>query len=174
MKRTGWILKNINDCETISGHMYNMAMMTFLLNDYETDGKKLDRLRCMEIALIHDVGESIIGDITPHCGVSKEEKHRIEDAAVKKISSLMGKHNQEYVKALFDEYENASTEEAKFVKQLDKFDLIFQAFQYEKQLQNKSINFDEFFETTKDAFTHPFLCQLVKHLYELRNSFFKM
>lgn len=30
------------------------------------------------MALVHDLGESVVGDITPHCGVSKEEKHKRE------------------------------------------------------------------------------------------------
>ena len=30
------------------------------------------------MALVHDLGESVVGDLTPHCGVSREEKHRRE------------------------------------------------------------------------------------------------
>lgn len=39
---------------------------------------------------MHDLAECIVGDITPFCGVSEEEKHRREDVAMKKIASLMG------------------------------------------------------------------------------------
>lgn len=47
LKRTGWVLRNVGDCETISGHMYRMALMTFLL-----DGtKELNRTKCMELGL---------------------------------------------------------------------------------------------------------------------------
>ena len=34
--------------------------------------------RCIKIALVHDMCEAIVGDITPHCGISVEEKHRRE------------------------------------------------------------------------------------------------
>lgn len=45
IKRTGWLLRNVNDCETVAGHMYRMSIMTFLL-----DGKNgLDRTKCMEL-----------------------------------------------------------------------------------------------------------------------------
>jgi 5'-deoxynucleotidase YfbR-like HD superfamily hydrolase len=30
------------------------------------------------MALVHDLAESIVGDITPHQGVPKTEKHRME------------------------------------------------------------------------------------------------
>jgi putative hydrolase of HD superfamily len=33
---------------------------------------------CMKMGLIHDLGESIIGDITPHDNVSTEDKHTME------------------------------------------------------------------------------------------------
>lgn len=42
------------------------------------------------MALVHDLAESIVGDITPHCGVSVEEKHRREEEAMKNICSLLG------------------------------------------------------------------------------------
>ena len=34
--------------------------------------------RCIKMALVHDLGESVVGDLTPHCGVSREEKHQRE------------------------------------------------------------------------------------------------
>lgn len=40
-------------------------------------------------ALVHDLAESIVGDITPMCGVSKEEKQRREMAAMHEISGLI-------------------------------------------------------------------------------------
>lgn len=33
---------------------------------------------CMKLALVHDMAECIVGDITPYCGISKEEKHAKE------------------------------------------------------------------------------------------------
>lgn len=36
-------------------------------------------------ALVHDLAESIVGDITPYCGVSKEEKQRREMEAMHEI-----------------------------------------------------------------------------------------
>uniref|UniRef100_A0A8D9FJ28 HD domain-containing protein 2 n=1 Tax=Cacopsylla melanoneura TaxID=428564 RepID=A0A8D9FJ28_9HEMI len=90
IKRTGWVLRNVNDPETISGHMYRMAVMTFLLED----NNELNRTRCMELALLHDMAECIVGDLTPYCGVSKEEKHRREDEAMKTLKSLCHKQGE--------------------------------------------------------------------------------
>jgi putative hydrolases of HD superfamily len=46
--------------------------------------------RCMELSLVHDMGESIIGDITPFCGVPRDEKIRREREAIEKLASLAG------------------------------------------------------------------------------------
>ncbi len=34
--------------------------------------------RCIKMCLVHDLAESIVGDLTPSCGVSKEEKAKRE------------------------------------------------------------------------------------------------
>jgi putative hydrolase of HD superfamily len=36
----------------------------------------------MKLALVHDMAECIVGDITPYCGVSKDEKHAKERVSV--------------------------------------------------------------------------------------------
>lgn len=46
--------------------------------------------RCIRMALVHDLAESIVGDITPHNGVSKDEKYRRELVNLK----CPGKHKQ--------------------------------------------------------------------------------
>lgn len=40
------------------------------------------------MALAHDLAEAVVGDITPHDGVSREEKHRRENV------SFIGCHNR--------------------------------------------------------------------------------
>jgi len=35
MKRMGWVKRNISDPETIAGHMYRMAMLSFLVDGKE-------------------------------------------------------------------------------------------------------------------------------------------
>jgi hypothetical protein len=46
---------------------------------------------CVKMALVHDVAESLVGDITPHCGVSNADKHAMELAAVERIQDMLGR-----------------------------------------------------------------------------------
>ncbi|XP_049875564.1 5'-deoxynucleotidase HDDC2 [Pectinophora gossypiella] len=169
-KRTGWVLCNINECESIAGHMYRMGLMTFLLTD-ATNPTKLDRFKCLQIALVHDLAECIVGDITPHCGVSPEEKHRQEDVAMQRIAELTGIAGDRMYE-LYKEYENQSSPEAKFAKDLDRYDMILQAFEYEKR-ENAPKKLQEFFTATEGKFNHPFIQDLVEELYRQREEFEK-
>lgn len=45
-------------------------------------------------ALIHDLAESIVGDITPYCGISKEEKKQREMDAMQEIAKLIEPQGQ--------------------------------------------------------------------------------
>ena len=51
-----------------------MTMMTFIITD-----PAVDKNRLMKICLVHDLAESLVGDITPHQNISKEEKRKLEE-----------------------------------------------------------------------------------------------
>lgn len=163
-KRTGWVLRDVNDCESISGHMYRMSMMTFLLEETES----LNRIRCMELALVHDLAESLVGDLTPFCGVAKEDKKAMELKAMADICKLVEPRGKRIME-LFEEYEEGQSEESKFVKDLDRLDMVMQAFEYEKR-DNCLMKHQEFFDSTEGKFQHPFIKKLVKEICDQRKA----
>ena len=82
----------------------------------------LPACRCMKLALVHDVAEAIVGDITPTCGVSDADKHALESAAVQRIKAMLGGTTLagEEIEQLWLEYEAGQTAEAQLVKDFDK------------------------------------------------------
>eukprot|EP01031_Cornospumella_fuschlensis_P044342 gene44342-54225_t len=80
LKRTGWVHNGIPLPESVSDHMYRMSMLCFMITD-----SRVNRDQLMKICMVHDLAESVVGDITPHCGVSKEEKRRLEEQALRNI-----------------------------------------------------------------------------------------
>src|SRR3989338_6896951 len=78
LKRTGWILKKIPTPESVADHSFRTSIMALLL----ADKLNLDKNKCVQMALIHDISESIAGDITPHDKISKEEKYKLEKKAM--------------------------------------------------------------------------------------------
>lgn len=67
IKRAGWLryLKS-DQVESVADHSYRIAALTMALRGTE----KFDQRRCLEMALIHDIGEGLVGDFTPHCKIT--------------------------------------------------------------------------------------------------------
>ena len=107
----------------------------------------VDANKCIKMALVHDLAEATVGDITPHCGVSDQDKHELELKAMAKMTELSPMGGSE-IKSLWDEYEAGTTDEAKLVKDLDKLEMTLQALEYEGDGKNgKSL--DGFFDSTR-------------------------
>ncbi|XP_071503409.1 5'-deoxynucleotidase HDDC2-like [Diadema antillarum] len=163
--RRGWLLRGLSNVESVSDHMYQMAVMAMLVSDK----MNLDRNRCIQIALVHDMAECIVGDITPADGISKEDKHRREKEVMEKLARLAGPDVGQDFYELWKEYEEQSTSEAQFVKDLDRFEMILQAFQYEKR-EGKPGLLQEFFDSTQGKFQHPTVIEWVRELYKERDT----
>ena len=137
LPRQGWVNHGVTAPETVAGHMYRMALSAFLLP------KEMDWVKVMKIALVHDLAESIVGDITPRDQVPAEVKKQKELEAMQSITVLLPVWSKSEVMELWTEYEDQSSPESLIVKDLDKFDMILQGFEYEKA---QKMRLDEFFE----------------------------
>lgn len=138
--------RDVKDPESISDHMYRMGVMALI----STDLPGVDRDRCVKMAIVHDIAEAIVGDITPADGVSKTEKSRREREAIEDMCKLLGGGPRaKEIKDLWLEYEDCSSLEAKVVKDFDKVEMILQALEYEIE-QGKDL--DEFFQSTAGKF----------------------
>ena len=118
--RAGWIKAGVKQPESVAAHSWGMAMLATQLCP-----EHLNLQRVLELCILHDVAEVIVGDITPHDGVTSVEKHRLEVEAIQKMGIV--------AEDIFDEYELQKTEESKFVRYLDKLDMALQAEIYEGQ-----------------------------------------
>ncbi|XP_008311077.1 5'-deoxynucleotidase HDDC2 [Cynoglossus semilaevis] len=160
--RTGWVYRNVKNPESVSDHMYRMAMMSLTITD-----PNVDKDRCLKLALVHDMAECIVGDIAPADNISKEEKHRREEEAMTHLSGLLPEGLRQEIYGLWEEYENQSSAEAKLVKQFDLLEMILQAHEYE-ELEKKPGGLQEFFDSTNGRFHHPDVLQFVSVLNEER------
>lgn len=114
----------------------------------------IDPVHAMKLALVHDLAEAIVGDITPLDKVSKSQKHALELAAMAHIRDdvLKGTHMAREMFALWEEYEEAESASAQLVKQIDKLEMIIQADEYECA---QGMDLSEFFESTTHALHTP-------------------
>ncbi|KAA0201297.1 hypothetical protein HAZT_HAZT007917, partial [Hyalella azteca] len=168
LERTGWVMKGIPHPETVSGHMYRMAVAAMMLDHSDN----VDTNKVLRMCLVHDLAECEVGDITPHCGVSDEDKHKREMSTMSSLTSLLNPPVGSEMFNLLKEYEAQNTPESHLVKDLDKFDMILQAFEYEVS-NNKPGWLEEFFLSTEGKFRHPRVMSWVAELKQQRLEFLK-
>ncbi|KAF3768111.1 hypothetical protein M406DRAFT_355835 [Cryphonectria parasitica EP155] len=138
-KREGWRRFGIVRGESIADHMYRMAMISMFAPP--SIRGRVDMHKCMKMCLIHDMAESLVGDITPVDGVAKPEKNRREAATMDYITGNLlgnvwggqGKSVAEDIRAVWQEYEDSETLESHFVHDIDKMELVLQMVEYEKR-----------------------------------------
>ena len=133
--RQGWKDKlQIDNVESVAEHTYSTAIMSMIYSDlHEFDTEKI-----IKMALLHDLAESITGDLTPD-KISKKNKREKENLAMKQIlSNLPNRISKSYYK-IWDDYQRASSEEAKLVHEIDKLEMVFQAkYYYDKGHSRKN------------------------------------
>jgi len=152
--RQGWLERNIPEdkCESVADHSFCMAILALLLCPPE-----LDRLKVLEIALLHETGESIIGDLTPSNSVSEKEKSRLELEAVESI--LQQLPEGERLISLWKEFEFETSPEGRFVRQLDKLEMGLQADIYSRLNNNEA---GKLIDSALDKVTDPELKKFLK------------
>ncbi|XP_034018138.1 HD domain-containing protein 2 [Thalassophryne amazonica] len=162
--RTGWVYRQVKRPESVADHMYRMALMALTVPD-----PTVDRDRCIKLALVHDMAECIVGDIAPSDNISKEEKHRREEEAMRHLTGLLSEGLKQEIYGLWQEYEDQNSAEAKLVKQLDLLEMILQAHEYE-QLEGTPGRLQEFFDSASGRLHHPHVLQFVSCLNEERGN----
>jgi putative hydrolase of HD superfamily len=124
--RTGWRRKDVKEPESIAAHMYRMALAALALPIDDVNV----RLRTAAIALIHDVAESVVGDLVPGA-MAPDAKHAAEAAALRDMVSTLAPSAAAHVLELHDAYEAMDSREARLVKDLDRLDMLLTALFYE-------------------------------------------
>ena len=116
--------------------MYRMSLISMLAPP--SLAPRLDLPKCIKMCLIHDMAESLVGDITPVDGVPKPEKNRREASTMDYVTKrLLGGVNGgitgEEIRAIWQEYEDSETLESHYVHDIDKIELLLQMVEYEKR-----------------------------------------
>ena len=154
--RTGWLNHGISPlkCESVADHSYRLAILVMLYDPDANLGKKLNISKMSQMALLHDLAESIVGDITPPAdsGVSRAEKHDLEHKAMVTILATLSDKKKAEFRSLFEEYEAQVTEEAKFVKDCDRIEMCSQALEYENR---ENVDLTGFFTATRNKARFP-------------------
>jgi len=104
-----------NDAE----HAWHMAVMALLLQEYSN--VEVDTLKVVSILLIHDLVEVYAGDTFAYDEEGKKSQRERELAAAEKLFAQLPVDLGRKFRALWDEFEEWESDEAKFAHTLDNF-----------------------------------------------------
>ena len=144
LPRAGWLRAGIDAPESVAAHSWGVCWLVLALCPED-----IDQGHALRLAVLHDSAEVRVGDITPYDGVSRAEKAHRETAA----AADMFRSRPDLV-ALVDEYQSQETPEARFVHQLDRLDMAFQALRYAR---DTGADTSEFLQSARKAIQHPAL-----------------
>lgn len=134
----------------------------------------IDRNKCIRIALVHDFAESLVGDITPNDPMTKEEKHRREFETVKYLcESIIRPCSESASREILDDwlaYEKQTCLEGRYVKDIDKYEMLVQCFEYEQKYNGKK-DLKQFWGAINDIKTDE-VKKWTQSLLEDRSNFF--
>lgn len=174
--RTGWLDRGISsaDSESVADHSLLTTIMAWLVAH---DDVSLDANKVLQLALIHDVAESIAGDMPPYDPEDIPEdvegrraffsvrlertpqnaarKRAIEGDAASQILGMLPKSAQKHWSDLWHEYESQQSPESQFVKQVDRLEVFIQSRLYAERFPEAPVS--GFTDMVLQAITHPLL-----------------
>ncbi|TSC88610.1 MAG: Uncharacterized protein G01um10147_106 [Microgenomates group bacterium Gr01-1014_7] len=129
LPRQGFIAMGFkrNEADSVAAHSFSTALLAyFLARQLQKEGEKIDCDKVLKMGLVHDIGETIVGDVGTFVkgmagGVFKD----IEIEGVKALVS--GLDSKKEIMELVSEYNDRNTMEARIVKVADNLDALAQA-----------------------------------------------
>lgn len=157
IKREGWVRRKIITPESIADHMYCCYILGLFflpnnikncidynipdINEYESYSKD----RILQMLLLHDLAEAKIGDIVaPEKNINDNAKERKRFDYYEFLCSFPKVYGLGNRKAIWDEFAEKSTINAKIANDIDKIESVIQADIYWKR--GNKINMDEWID----------------------------
>jgi putative hydrolase of HD superfamily len=157
--RTGWVMRGVPEAESVAGHSYGVAFIALLLAEMASEA--VDRTKLLTIALLHDLPESIVGDMpSPAMAHFPPGAKQSAEAAI--LAQLLeGLASAERWRAWWQEFEDGTSLEGQLVRDADRLDMLIQAHVYEKTTGNRWLG--EFWPPDGES---PFASSAAQELYE--------
>jgi putative hydrolase of HD superfamily len=148
--RTGWLDRGISpeEAESVADHSFGVALLAWLVAPDD-----LDRAHVVELALLHDLAESAVGDATPYdretlitldpdtrrnwlnqrhirTDEQRAAKQARETAAIESLADSLPENQRALLRERWAELSERATPESRFVKQMDILETWLQSRRY--------------------------------------------
>ncbi len=119
--RTAWTRTGRQ--ESTADHSWRICLLIMML---EPDLEGVDFTRVLKMAIVHDLGEALGGDVPAPLASTAPDKEAREREDLERLTAILPADLRAHVLELWDEYCAAETAEARLVKGLDKLETIIQ------------------------------------------------
>ncbi|KAM0325022.1 hypothetical protein ACHAQA_007558 [Verticillium albo-atrum] len=126
VKRKAWSNFGIELPESVADHSQRMALMALMTPP------NLDKAKCIQLCLLHDITEALIGEVKPGPGVPHNEEIHRRAAVIMFIAQQWGAIGIS-MQRLWLEYESKKTPESQFAQDVEKLETMMQAADYERE-----------------------------------------
>ncbi|BBD73055.1 phosphohydrolase [Sulfodiicoccus acidiphilus] len=160
--RTGWMLRGVPgaEAETVAEHSFEAAVLAyFLAEKLAMSGVRVDAERATAVALFHDMGESVMGDLVKWTG-KRVDKPSVEREAFREL-----KVGEE----LFAEYSSRRSLESRLAKLSDVLSTHLQALRYAQRGYDVSEIVEATSSELQELLSDPELAPLKKEVQSLTN-----
>ncbi len=125
--RSGYVLRGVASPESVTEHSWHVLFLVWALG---SEIPEIDLARAVEIALVHDLAELRVGDLprTAARYFPEGAKKTAETAAIDEILGPLPDH----ARALYRDYLEGASPEARLVKACDKLQLMLKVAVYER------------------------------------------
>jgi len=111
--------------ESVAEHSWQMALAAILVAPHLSN--PIDLQRVLEMIVVHDLTEAVIGDIPAFEISARQDAKRVREAeAAAQIRDMLDADTGRHVYALFLELETGGTSEARLVHALDRLEVQIQ------------------------------------------------
>jgi len=165
--RTGWVIRDVTNPETVYDHTVSLVKLAQEMQvDLALTDEQLDDLT--HILEIHDWAEALAGDeyVENEDQASYKEKKRLKAIREREALQQLLQHKpcKAVVETLFNRYEEGSGEIAKLAKELDKYQALELALQYEQEQGIPLFTeFDDYYKRDW-PFSHPAILERIHNL----------
>ncbi|HVH14941.1 MAG TPA: HD domain-containing protein [Candidatus Angelobacter sp.] len=160
--RKGWQKRVEGRVESVADHSFGLALLAL----YEGERRGQDLEKILKLALIHDLEEAIIGDLTPRDkaerGASRLQRDK-ERAIRKLLSKIPVKSRPAYLR-LWRDLREGRSKEARLVHQLDRVEMAFQAKEYGKLTGQRKMR--DFYDSASKEIDDPILKKVLASTIE--------
>lgn len=140
LSRSGWISKlNLKNPETVASHTLLMIVLVLYFGSNKSYSCR-KKLRLIEMVLVHDLAESVIGDITPDSDKYLGKKKLENKVFAQMMSVLPHSTLKDEFKSCWKEFSSNSSIDSKIVHVIDKLEMLIQANHYLKNRDNITSN----------------------------------